>query len=168
MGCFSQPIIFMNKQHFIEHLKFALEAKLQEAKQAANSARADATHEQSAAETQYDSLSIESAYLAQGQSDRVDDAYSAIKAFDEIYSLNETETITVGSLLCCENDDEQCFWYFIGPAEGGLKLVVKNTPIWVITPFSPLGQLLLNKSLDEAFEWRINSELTEFVITKIL
>ncbi|RZQ54260.1 transcription elongation factor GreAB [Pseudoalteromonas phenolica] len=158
----------MNKQHFIEHLKFALETKLQEAKQAANSARADAIHEQSAAETQYDSLSIESAYLAQGQSERVDDAYRAIKAFDEICSLNSTETITVGSLLCCKNDNEQCLWYFIGPAEGGLKLVVKNTPIWIITPFSPLGKLLLSKSLDEAFEWRINSELTEFLITKIL
>ena len=158
----------MNKQHFIEYLKFALESKLQEAKQAANSARADATHEQSAAETQYDSLSIESAYLAQGQSERVDDAHRAIKAFDEIYSLNVTETIIVGSLLCCENENGQCFWYFIGPAEGGLKLVVKNIHVWVITPSSPLGQLLLNKSLEEEFEWSINSELNEFVITKIL
>lgn len=168
MGCFLQPIIFMNKQHFIEHLKFALQAKLQEATQAANSAREDATHEQSAAETQYDSLSIESAYLAQGQSERVDEAHRAIKAFEDIYSLIPSKTISIGSLVCCENADGAHFWYFVAPAEGGLKLKIKDQTIWVITPFSPLGKVLLNKALDDEFEWMMNGSALEFIVTEIL
>lgn len=168
MGCFLQPIIYMNKQHFIEHLKFALQAKLQESTQAANSAREDATHEQSAAETQYDSLSIESAYLAQGQSERVDEAHRAIKAFDEILTLMPSKTITVGSLVCCESADENLYWYFMAPAEGGLKLQIKEQIIWVITPSSPLGKVLLNKTLDDEFEWTMNGLGSEFLITEIL
>tara|TARA_Y100001956_G_scaffold59680_1_gene59176 strand:- start:3081 stop:3557 length:477 start_codon:yes stop_codon:yes gene_type:complete len=158
----------MNKQHFIEHLKFALEAKLQEAVQAANSAREDATHEQSAAETQYDSLSIESAYLAQGQSDRVDDAHKAIKAFDEIYELFPSESIVIGSLVSCENEEGDLYWYFIGPTEGGLKLDIKGTVVWTITPVSPLGKVLMNKKVHDEFEWTMHGVTLELEITRIL
>ncbi|MEQ3513695.1 GreA/GreB family elongation factor [Pseudoalteromonas sp. BZB3] len=158
----------MNKQHFIEHLKFALEAKLQEAVQAANSAREDATHEQSAAETQYDSLSIESAYLAQGQSERVDDAHKAIKAFNEIYELFPSESIVIGSLVSCENEAGDLYWYFIGPTEGGLKLDIKGTVVWTITPVSPLGKVLMHKKVHDEFDWTMHGITQEFEITRIL
>jgi len=158
----------MNKAHFLEHLKFALFAKLQDATLAANSAKEDATHEQSAAETQYDSLSIESAYLAQGQSERVDEVKKAIKSFESIYSLSSTKRVSIGSLVCCEREDGENFWYFVGPAEGGLKLTIKQTPVWVITPSSPLGMVLITKPIEYDFEWQMNNVKSDFFISKIL
>lgn len=130
----------MNKSHVIEHLKFALECKLQEAQQAANSARADAIHEQSAAETQYDSLSIESGYLAEGQSERVDQAHQAIHAFASTYTLSCPSAIQVGALVELADEQDTHHWFYIGPGEGGLKLTLGTTQVRVITLASPLGR----------------------------
>ena len=71
----------MNKTHVIEHLRFALEAQLHNAKEAAKAAHDAATHEESVAETQYDTLGLEAAYLAQGQ---LSESMSAIVTFKHL------------------------------------------------------------------------------------
>ncbi|TMP27882.1 transcription elongation factor GreAB [Pseudoalteromonas rubra] len=146
----------MNKSHVIEHLKFALECKLQEAQQAADSARADAIHEQSAAETQYDSLSIESGYLAEGQSERVDQAHQAIHAFAGTYTVSCPSAIQVGTLVELADEQSEHHWFYIGPCEGGLKLTVGITPVRVITLASPIGRALQGRGAGEEIEFHFN------------
>ncbi|WP_125780361.1 GreA/GreB family elongation factor [Pseudoalteromonas rubra] len=146
----------MNKQHVIEHLKFALERKLHEALEAADSARADATHEQSAAETQYDSLSIESGYLAQGQSERVDQAHHAILAFEHIFTANRPAAVQVGALVELADEQDDHHWFFIGPCEGGLKVTLDNKDVRVITQAAPIGQALSGRRIGEEVEFHFN------------
>ncbi|TMP38901.1 GreA/GreB family elongation factor [Pseudoalteromonas rubra] len=146
----------MNKSHVIEHLKFALECKLQEAQQAAQSARADAIHEQSAAETQYDSLSIESGYLAEGQSERVDQAHQAIHAFASTYTLSCPSAIQVGALVELADEQGKHHWFYIGPSEGGLKLTLGATQVRVITLGSPIGRALHGRGVDDEIEFHFN------------
>ncbi|AZZ97908.1 GreA/GreB family elongation factor [Pseudoalteromonas sp. R3] len=158
----------MNKHHVIEHLKFALECKLQEAQQAANSARADAIHEQSAAETQYDSLSIESGYLAEGQSERVDQAYQAIHAFASTYTLSCPSAIQVGALVELADEQDTHHWFYIGPGEGGLKLTLGTTQVMVITLASPLGQALQGLDVGEEVEFHFNGKTQWLEVISLL
>ncbi|OHU86955.1 MULTISPECIES: GreA/GreB family elongation factor [Pseudoalteromonas] len=158
----------MNKAHVIEHIRFALEAKLSEATNAADSARLDATHEQSAAETQYDSLSIESGYLAQGQSERVNDAHKSIAQFEQSYDLQSANQVTVGSLIKAIDLDDKTHWFYFGPSEGGLKVTVKQQAVLVITQSAPIGRALFNKMIGDECEYQVASQTYSFEILDIL
>ena len=86
----------MNKTHVIEHLRFALESQLHRAKEAAKAAHDAATHEESVAETQYDTLGLEAAYLAQGQAERVNECYRDIQAFNTVFKETEFPKVREG------------------------------------------------------------------------
>ncbi|KZN46449.1 GreA/GreB family elongation factor [Pseudoalteromonas luteoviolacea] len=159
----------MKKIVVIEALKLALEGKLYEAKAAADSARQDAIHEQSAAETQYDSLSIESGYLAEGQSERVEQAISSINAFKEVYSLNITEHVVEGALVRVSDEETAASsWYFIGPTEGGLKIEFGSNHVMILTLASPLGQAITGKSSGDEVEFNFNGRIQYLCIENIL
>ncbi|KZN43041.1 hypothetical protein N474_15600 [Pseudoalteromonas luteoviolacea CPMOR-2] len=158
----------MKKIVVIEALKLALEGKLYEAKAAANSARQDAIHEQSAAETQYDSLSIESGYLAEGQSERVEQVVQAIKRFEESYSMNAEASVKEGTLVQLSDESDVTSWYYIGPTEGGLKIEIAQTRVLVLTLESPLGQAIKNKRLDDEVEFNFNGRTQVLYVEAIL
>nr|WP_247684580.1 GreA/GreB family elongation factor [Pseudoalteromonas luteoviolacea] len=140
-----------------------------EAKAAADSAREDAIHEQSAAETQYDSLSIESGYLAEGQSERVEQAISAINAFKKSYTLSSTECVIEGALInLCDDESQVLSWYYIGPTEGGLKIEIGSEQVMILTLASPLGQALKGKLLGDEVEFNFNGRTQYLNIEAIL
>ncbi|BBN81400.1 hypothetical protein PA25_13850 [Pseudoalteromonas sp. A25] len=158
----------MNKSHVIEHIKFALEAKLSDAKQAAKSAHTDATHEQSAAETQYDSLSIESGYLAHGQSERVNEAHKSIKLFSQSYDIQASPKVVLGSLIQAIDIEDRVHWFYFGPSEGGLKIYLKQALVLVITPSSPIGKAMHNKCKGDECEYVASGQSHCYQIIAIL
>ncbi|MBQ4832294.1 GreA/GreB family elongation factor [Pseudoalteromonas sp. MMG010] len=158
----------MNKSHVIEHLKFALETQLNNAKQAAQAAHDAATHEESVAETQYDTLGLEAAYLAQGQAERVNDCYSSIKQFESCFKEPCSNKVTVGSLVCLEQDHAPHKWFFLGPASGGLSVQVKNNTIHVVTPSAPMGIALLNKMQDDEITLTLAGVAQHYIVDTIL
>ncbi|MFY8283727.1 transcription elongation factor GreAB [Pseudoalteromonas sp. SSMSWG5] len=139
----------MNKTHVIEHLRFALEAQLHNAKEAAKAAHDAATHEESVAETQYDTLGLEAAYLAQGQAERVNECYRDIQAFNTVFKESEFNKVREGALVCLIDEHDNSKWFFIGPSAGGLMVTVKQQPIYVVTREAPLGKQLIGKQVDD-------------------
>jgi len=158
----------MNKTHVIEHLKFALEAQLSSAKQAAKTAHDAATHEESVAETQYDTLGLEAAYLAQGQAERVNDCYKSIKQFEAIFKEPTYNKVIISSLVCLEDESASQKWFYLGPAAGGLTVEVKGQTIQVVTPEAPLGKQLLGKQLDDEVSLSTAGKNHEYEVIKIL
>ncbi|MFC3031255.1 transcription elongation factor GreAB [Pseudoalteromonas fenneropenaei] len=137
------------RKHIVEaQLQFALEANIIAAKQAAASAREDAVHEQSVAETQYDSLAIESAYLAHGHSERCDAASRHLSEFNALFG-KPCQTIQPGALFALVNEQDERHYYYLGPHEGGLKVFVAGTAVVVITLASPLGMRLQGLMADD-------------------
>ncbi|MGL6260269.1 hypothetical protein [Vibrio sp. WXL103] len=125
-----------------------LEISRQTALNAADSAHDDATHEQSVAETQYDTVGLEAAYLAHGQSQRVADCTAMIERLKSMVlrDFDADDEIELGALVCL-NDGMTC-WFL--PVCGGVKLA--NGKVVVITPQSPLGQMLDGAECDEHLE----------------
>lgn len=151
----------MNKSHVIEHLRFALEAQLATAQAAAKTAHDTATHEENIAENKYDTLGLEAAYLAQGQAERVNECHLSILEFEKIFNEPAKNKVSLGSLVCIADEDDNQKWYFLGPLSGGLTVTVKEQLVYVLTPFSPLGKLLMNKLKEDEFDFIIadNSQL---------
>ena len=119
-----------------------LNQELENAINAARQAHNAATHEQSKAETQYDTLGLENAYLAHGLSRRIDELTQSISVLKNwsIKDFANDEEIYLGALLTLVTQDVQQSVIFLAPSGGGL--IIDQNKVKVITPQTPLGQAL--------------------------
>ena len=125
---------------------------------AAEEARATATNKENAAENKYDTLGLEAAYLAHGQSERVVQLEKDLAAYVFLKKRVKDHAIAdVGSLLKLEYETGEGRFLFIGPASGGLVVSLGGSSVIVITPGSPLGKALLGGVLTTklVLMWRV-------------
>ena len=136
----------MNKRALIQKIVAKLTSELEVYFRAAQASRAEATHEQSKAESKYDTRGLEASYLARGQSRQAAELEAAIAEFGKLDArkFDPGEGIGVGALVELEIAGGRMF-YFIGPRAGGTEVVHDQNEILVITPQSPLGAQLLDK-----------------------
>lgn len=162
-----------NKIEIVELIIQQLESTLKNCEQAANNAHLAAVDDQSVAETQYDTLAIESAYLAEGQSRRLLAIKAEINDYQAIsHTLVNTNAITIGSLICayqqCIKHKETPHWYFIGPSAGGNKVSYSSHNITIVTLASPLGKALLGKQVDDEYQFSIGNNIQKGIIEYVL
>ncbi|MSU56612.1 MAG: transcription elongation factor GreAB [Pedosphaera sp.] len=136
----------MNKRALIQKIVVQLTSELAVYFRAAQNSRAEATHEQSKAESKYDTRGLEASYLARGQSKQAAELEAAIEEFGKLdgRKFAAGEAIGLGALVELEIAGEKSF-YFLGPRAGGTELVQDKTEVLVITPQSPLGAQLMDK-----------------------
>ncbi|WP_285164419.1 transcription elongation factor [Shewanella goraebulensis] len=136
------------KESLQQNLLAILTAQRQTALAAAEDAHNDATNEQSVAETQYDTIGLEAAYLAHGQSQRVADIEVMIKRLNAMVfkDFDEEDEIALGAIITLQGG--MTCWLM--PVCGGIKL--DDGKIVVITPQSPLGQKLDSAEIGEKLD----------------
>jgi transcription elongation GreA/GreB family factor len=136
----------MNKRTVIRKIVARLTEELQVYFRAAHASRAEATHEQSKAESKYDTRGLEASYLARGQSRQAAEIEAAIAEFEKLDArpFVNGAVIDIGALVELEHGGENSF-YFLGPRAGGTEITHGQKEILVITPQSPLGEQLLGK-----------------------
>jgi transcription elongation GreA/GreB family factor len=157
----------VNRTRLLEEIINHLEASLKLNIGAAEQAHETATHSENVAENRYDTLGLEAAYLAHGQSQRVVAGEVDIVSFKALRDLPHSESITLGSLVALADEDDRTQLLFIGPAAGGLKLVFDQNEIVVITPSAPLGQSLMGHFVHEEIEFSAAGKTNIFDITAI-
>jgi transcription elongation GreA/GreB family factor len=140
----------MNKRAVIRKIVARLTEELQVYFRAAHASRAEATHEQSKAESKYDTRGLEASYLARGQSRQAAELEVAIAEFEKLDArpFADGAGIDIGALVELEHDGEHSF-YFLGPRAGGTEVIHGKKEILVITPQSPLGEQLAGKKSGE-------------------
>ena len=136
----------MNKRALIQKIVKRLGVELSVYFRAAQNSRAEATHEQSKAESKYDTRGLEASYLARGQSKQAAELETAIAEFEklDVRKFAAGDAIDVGALVELEAGGETAY-YFIGPRAGGTEVVQDKKEVLVITPQSPLGAQLMEK-----------------------
>jgi len=135
----------MNKAAVLEAILERLQLDLALYAKAADSARAEATDEQSKAENKYDTRGLEASYLARGQSRQARETEVALEQFGALVRSSATvpaAVVGIGALVELKTGRET-LWYFMGPRAGGTEVTVDGREILVITPQSPLGQRLV-------------------------
>lgn len=146
-----------------------LELELSTAIAASQQARDSATHSENIAANKYDTLAVEAAYLAHGQSMRIAELTQSIALYQHFQrpSFKAGATIKTGALVCIEDEQEQQRRLLIGPAAGGLSIDSEQGPVQVITPIAPLGQALIGKCVDDEVDWQLNQGKGAFRIVSI-
>ncbi|NMP15666.1 transcription elongation factor GreAB [Thalassotalea sp. Y01] len=150
----------IDKQHLKNKIISQLEVALQNAMASADSARKEATDDQSVAETQYDTLGLEASYLAHGQSERAAQLIEQIQAYKalEFRQFGEDDAIAISAVILLQSLDAMATQhYFIGPFAGGMQINVSDITITVITPNAPLARELIGLYQDDEFIWPSDS-----------
>lgn len=159
----------MDKSQLLQGIISELTELYDNAITAANIAHDTATHEENVAENKYDTLGLEAAYLAHGQSQRVAECAADLHAYRVLSLAQNTrsETIKLTSLVTITDENASTFTVFLGPAAGGIKVSMNGQDVVIVTPASPLGQALLGKHLDDEFDVKIGRQTTRYLIEEI-
>lgn len=144
----------MNKQQVYQRILARLAEDLDVAVRAAQTAHETATHEENVAENKYDTLGLEAAYLAAGQSRRVEEIRLALSRFEnlQLRDFDEDCGIQTSTLVQLISDRGQQRWVFLGPDAAGLKVQYEGNEILVITSQAPLGSALLHRQPGDELE----------------
>lgn len=137
--------------------------------EAAERAHSTATDEENVAENKYDTLALEAAYLAHGQSQRVAECMADLAAYKKLKLSMPTggDQVRLGCLvhLIDENDNQKCV--FFGPSAGGIKVTCAGQEVVIVTPSSPLGEALLGLDVGEDAEVHLGGKVVVYEIEAI-
>ncbi len=140
----------VKKEAVVKKIIERLQADLELYFKAARAAHFEATHEQSKAENKYDTRGLEASYLARGQSKQAAELEQALHQFQALTlrDFGPETPVDIGALVELGVGKEHS-WYFIGPRAGGTEVTHAGNEITVITPQSPIGQLLVGRKQGE-------------------
>jgi hypothetical protein len=145
-----------------------LTLELETARHAAEQAHATATDEENKAENKYDTLGLEAAYLAQGQSQRVLECEKKVFDFNKLQPKTYKADDVIGSLALVELINEHGRKHvFISPAGGGCEVFLGGEKINVVSPQAPLGKALLGKFLGDEVHIKAGHDTNYFEISDL-
>jgi hypothetical protein len=158
----------MKKQPIIDQIREKILEEAETLTKAAKAAHANATAEESKAECKYDTRGLEAGYLAQGQARLAAEAMQDASLYHTLplKDFSPTDPIALSALLELECDGKRA-WYFMGPKKGGITLVHEGNPLLLITPTSPLGQMLLGKKQGDHFEMTVGNTMRDYSIISV-
>ncbi|MCJ8169665.1 GreA/GreB family elongation factor [Atopomonas sediminilitoris] len=145
----------MDKPLLRECVLAQLEADLAVAVQAAKTAHETATAEENIAENKYDTLGLEAAYLAAGQSRRVQEITQALQRLQQLTWRDYDPELGVdlgvvvqlqGALQQGQNPSR---WLLLLPDAAGLKITFAERQIMLVSPQSPMGQALRGRLIGD-------------------
>lgn len=151
-------------QAFIEHLTHERNALMQSAKAAHDAA----THDESAAEDRHDTFAIELSYLAHGQAERVVSLSKSIQEFESLLTQvpSKSKMAMRGSLVTLECEGKKSF-SLLAHHGGGASVKVGDVTVAVVTPESPLGDLLFGASADEELTVDTKNGAKEYLVLEV-
>lgn len=134
----------MNKLEIVELILLKLREQFEARLKSSRVTREGGNHEESRAESKYDTLYIEENYLADGLARQALAAAQAIEAIEAIPNRDfaRDEPIGLGALVEVEFSAGR-EWFFLAPAGGGTEIEYRDCPVTVLTPESPLGLKLI-------------------------
>jgi len=139
----ASPCLRMNKRDVIGRIREELEQQFALLKRASDTARADATDEESRARSKYDTQGLEASYLAAGQAERAEELAATITALNAapFPPFTAKDPITEGALVetSLGGDPE---WFLLAPCAGGLTVELQGREITVLGPGAPLRREL--------------------------
>ncbi|BBH47423.1 transcription elongation factor GreAB [Pseudomonas sp. KU43P] len=141
----------MDKAALLSRIIVALQADMEVLRRAAQTAYETATAEENIAENKYDTLGLEASYLATGQARRTAEIRQALLTYQQLLlrDYDPARGVQVSNLVTLEDEDGGQRLLFLGPEAAGLKIGEGEGLVTVITPRSPLGQLLVGKKVDD-------------------
>ncbi|BAJ01917.1 GreA/GreB family elongation factor [Shewanella violacea] len=174
-----------DKRLILDRIISGLELAKQAAMSAAKQAHETATHSETVAKSKYETFGLEASYLAHGQAQRVAECNIELLAYKSLNlaCFSDDIIIDLSALVTIEDEQGAVKTCFIGPGAGGMKIDIKldtdidtgaikhGDPklghIIVITPSSPLGQILMGKLVYDSVQLTIGGALKHYEIISV-
>ena len=158
----------MDKRALTQNIIAQLNAELALQTDAANTARDEATNEESRAEDKYDMRSQSAAYLAAGQARLAGEIADAIAAWQAVpvRAFAPGEEIAAGALVTLEAGGRRDL-YFVGPHSGGLETRAGDATVVVVTSASPLGRQLVGRRVGDQVVLNGRSTLVSHTVVAV-
>lgn len=136
---------------------------------AAITAHEASTDSENIPDNKYETLALEASYVAQGQANRAREIKLALEAYKQLKlrRFDDGSPIRLTALVTLNSADAVTRTLFLGPREGGLKVVDRLTEIVVITPASPLGRALIGKCVGDLVGIGAGTGRKEFEIVEV-
>jgi len=154
----------MNKNPLIESIIARLKHNQELLLKAARTAHQAATDPENRPDNKYETLALESSYIAQGQANRAQELQQALDLYSNltVRQFSDTDQVYLTALVVLESAKGNRRTLFLGPAAGGLKVDLNNNEVVVITPDSPLGRDLIGKEVGDVIEIKVGNSLIEY------
>jgi len=159
----------MDKKALIQTIIKRLRHDQQLQLQAARSAHQAATDPENIPDNKYETLALESSYIAQGQANRAQDLGKALSLYGNLplRSFNAGDPVFLTALVQIESATGNRRSLFLGPAAGGLNIQFNQQTVVVITPDSPLGRDLIGKETGDVIEIMVDDALIEYELIEV-
>lgn len=159
----------MNKADLVQRIIAQLDHDLAIQFNAAKTAHEASTHEENIPDNKYETLALEASYVAQGQANRAQDLRGALEVYRQLalQPFDGDAPVRLTALVTLASGDGSTRTVFIGPLEGGMKIVDHREEIVVITPGSPLGRDLIGKGAGDSVEIGSGAGRKQFEITGV-
>ncbi len=153
-----------------QSLQNDLKLQIQENLKARDEAQIEANSHGGAKVSRYDTFKEEAQYLVDGYKKKILDLESdlleiqsfLIKYIDILKDLEKKE-IRLGSLVTTESDRGIKNFYLYSPSAGGKKITFNGLIIFVITPISPMGKILLGKKIGDEINIGLKQKITSIL-----
>ena len=148
------PLSTFDKEELLDALINLSRQQVGDLTRLARGTAAGATHEEARPGDSKDTRALEQTYLARGQAERVISAESDLLVLRSVrcITFSEDSPVAATALVKIEDEGGQSRILFVLPVAGGTKLESQGQTVQVITPHSPLGQALLEKSEGDEVE----------------
>ncbi len=158
----------MDKRKVIDLIVDKLKKDLECLNQATQATYQGAIHSDSKAEDQYDTRGLEASYLAGAQSKRVAELEETIKLYQfiDLKKFGVEDKISATALVGLRSEDKLSY-FLLMPKGGGLQIQAAERIIHVLTPQSPIGEMILGKKLNDEFEVQIQRKIKDYEIVSV-
>lgn len=159
----------MDKTHLLQLILEQLTHDLAVQFNAAKTAHETSTHEENIPDNKYETLALEASYVAQGQANRAQEIKMALETYKQLTlrQFDDDSAIRLTALVTLVCADATTRRLFIGPLEGGMKVVDQLDEIVIITPASPLGRALIGKTVGNLVRIGAGTGGKEFEIVEV-
>ena len=150
----------MHKAELIKIIAQELERQLETAISAAKQAHDTATDDENVAENKYDTLGLEAAYLAEGQSRRVSECELNLQRYRawQLPEFEDADALATGALVTLEDTDSGTHMHvFLSIVAGGTKVKLGGEEVLLVTADAPLGKALMGAELGDEVSVGTNS-----------
>lgn len=169
-GMTGAPTGQARKQRILDQIIQRLTRDLELLLTAARTAHEASIHEDNVPENKYDTMGLEASYVAQGQANRGQEIRQAVQEyrFLTLQPFDDDSPIRLTALVTLRaGDDGTTRNVFIGPREGGLKVMDQGEEVMVITPASPLGRSLIGRRQGDCIETGSGAGIREYEIVQV-
>ena len=160
----------MDKHHILSGIIANLEADLALFTAAAKTAHQAATHEQCQPDNKYDTTALEASYVAQGQANRAQEIRAGLESYRNLtlQAFDDDSLIRLTALVTLEDQQGNQRLLFLGPHGGGMKVMLGQREVVVITPGSPLGRGLLGRQVGDELQAAEHGLAATFTVVEIV